>query len=116
MFQCSESWAVNAPFCWSCGEGASLVDDTSHRVTPDPTTGDHPIFRWVAIIQCAVHLHANTGEKIMPKFKPSVSSALLVGAPIRKSIIAAALLAFAATMFAFVTPGQAAREIRWCAK
>ncbi|WP_354138648.1 DUF3551 domain-containing protein [Bradyrhizobium sp. LB11.1] len=49
----------------------------------------------------------------MPRFKPS---ALLVRAPIRKTIIAAALLTFTATMFAFVTPGQAAREVQWCAK
>jgi len=52
----------------------------------------------------------------MPRFKSSVSSAWLVHAPIHKSIVAAALLTFAATMFAFVTPGQAAREIQWCAK
>ncbi|QQO36331.1 DUF3551 domain-containing protein [Bradyrhizobium diazoefficiens] len=52
----------------------------------------------------------------MPRFKPSLSSALLVRAPIRKSMIAAALLTFTATMFAFVAPGEAAREIQWCAK
>ena len=52
----------------------------------------------------------------MPRFTPSHSSALLVRAPIRKSIIGAALLTFTATMFAFITPGEAASDIQWCAR
>jgi hypothetical protein len=51
----------------------------------------------------------------MPRFNPSLSSALLVLSPIRTSIVAAALLTLAATMFASVTQGEA-REIKWCAK